>query len=193
MKERPILFSAPMVRAILSGTKTQTRRIYRPKAGYPRQDGEILPDGSGYMGWDEGPCPYGAAGDRLWVRETWASDDGRAAWYRADGETHNAGLPWRPSIHMPRWASRLTLEVTGIRVERLQDISEEDAKAEGALEICDICGNPPEDEVHWACEADYVPQVSHRVGFQDLWESINSPGSWGLNPWVWVVGFRRLP
>ena len=139
MKEHPMLFSGAMVRAILEGRKTQTRRVIQSRSrAHPEfvlveQDGGWLPylsdDGeSNNCDGMEYPmdCHYGQPGDRIWVRETWSSDDGRTAHYRADGETHNAGLPWKPSIHMPRWACRLTLEVIGVRVERLNSISRED-------------------------------------------------------------------
>ncbi len=250
MKERPILFSAPMVRALLAGTKTQTRRIVKPQphgstggviVGQPAVGGSVAhwydKDGRGVMSNEAMVhCPYGAVGDRLWVREAWQevhplqvaagrySREGRAGIpgpppvdyrviYRADGEypaihhdhpdgTHVAEHPyralcigsecrlalshhaegrrpgyWTPSIHMPRWASRLTLEITSVRVERLQDISEADAIAEG------VRGNA---SGPYGCEGlieDYA----------DLWESINGPGSWDANPWVWVVEFKRTP
>lgn len=177
MKERPILFSAPMVRALLTGTKTQTRRIAIPKRSIEPMTDE---------------CPYGQPGDRLWVREAWRVEGkhtdsyspscieiNRAHFGRIDYE---ASITWnksmygklRPSIHMPRWASRITLEVTGVRVERLQDISEADARAEGISRA---------DCPDWHATTDY----------RALWESINGPGSWDANPWVWVVEFRRVP
>ena len=167
MTERPILFNGPMVRAILDGRKTMTRRIV--KAG-TRDD------------WNA--CPYGVIGDRLWVRETWRCFGGReyeyqqhqpSIIYRADdGPTHNEG-GWRPSIFMPRWASRITLEITGVRVERLQDISEADAEAEG-------------------CTGDHRADRDSDAAqeFRSLWNQINGKrASWDSNPWVWVVEFRR--
>jgi hypothetical protein len=185
MKERPILFSGPMVRAILEGRKTQTRRVVNididPKVGR-----FLEADPSGFWGFandDHFPiqcihCPYGIKGDRLWVRETWtpvstyepSAETG--ALYKADfiGSEDFVDWRWKPSIHMPRWASRITLEITGLRVERLQEISEADAIAEG---------------------------IQHRtmnnpiVEFQWLWESISGPGSWAMNPWVWVLEFER--
>lgn len=174
MTERPILFSAPMVRAILDGTKTQTRRVVKNKP---------------YTG-EPAKCPYGAAGDFLWIREKWQrlrDAAGRqiveycAGPFLLDVETHKR---WHPSIHMPRWASRITLEVTGVRVERLQDISESDAIAEG------IERNVFNDE--WSGYGQFhgaalTPKGSYRA----LWESINGPGSWDANPWVWVVEFTR--
>lgn len=216
MKERPILFSAPMVRALLAGTKAQTRRIckaaklhdsgedYRDDDGWPLFDASI--DGAGDI---RIRSPYGVPGDRLWVRETWIPDPpiddtwASTVWngcgrridevperFRhpafcayAAGWLHGP-IVWRPSIHMPRWASRITLEVTGVRVERLQDISEADAIAEG---IVRWTGG------RWKCAApDGMAHPTAREAFRCLWESINGPGSWDANPWVWVVEFRRV-
>lgn len=219
MRERPIIFSAPMVRAILDGRKTVTRRVVKPQPsselladfaeiramrGSNRTDAQMLSDCLS--------CPYGAPGDQLWLREAWQffgwSEDGEpciryaadnaVAWPQVPAERDAqrlidiwAGLSapenvaidglardrrWRPSIHMPRWASRITLEVTGVRVERLQDISEADAVAEG----CASKG---------AEESPAIDQA--RTDFQELWTSINGPDSWEANPWVWVVEFRR--
>ncbi|WP_422096847.1 hypothetical protein [Variovorax sp.] len=192
MKERPILFSAPMVRALLDGTKTQTRRVVKPQPdsispdGIPARFFHQRAIGSGYP--VQIRSPYGQLGDRLWVRETWQAvrGDDRArhictsprpdvGWieYAATPREDEPAYKWRPSIHMPRWASRIDLEVTGVRIERLQDISEADARAEGY----DI-GPPPciDDPVRW---------------YRYLWEQLNGAGSWDANPWVWVVMFRR--
>lgn len=194
MKERPILFAGPMVRAILARTKTQTRRLMRPQPSRVI----TLPVVGRYF---QKPCPYGVPGDRLWVRETHLLDppiDG--TWpsvgdtfasvddipdryrtpehviYRASCEwsgEQQARWRWRPSIQMPRWASRLTLEVTDVRVQRLQDISEDDADAEG---------------VH-PCEG----ALTARLALAMLWDSINQKRApWASNPWVWAVTFRRL-
>jgi hypothetical protein len=139
-------------------------------------------------------CPYGQVGDRLWVRETWSGREGHELhgctgtyFYFADGENQfgkqigftymQRERKWRPSIHMPRWASRITLEITSVRVERLRDISESDAKSEGAEPS--IVGE----------DLDYL---KFRAGFQTLWESISGPESWDSNPWVWVVEFKRV-
>lgn len=191
MKERPILFSGAMVRAILDGRKTQTRRVAKEFAG--RDDLDLIlrrfPHQNG--------CPYGQAGDRLWVREAFSgpwcmeAQGGMAAtppskwgatsriWYWADGSpTHGDWTRPRPSIHMPRWASRITLEITGVRVERLQDISEADAVAEG-------CGQDG------SVDGVYVAN-NPRGAFFHLWRQINGPGSWDANPYVWVVSFRRI-
>ena len=196
MKERPILFNAPMVRAILDGRKTVTRRVVKPQPAGEIRRGE--PDfnhwidtkywerqnqkenrGIGTRGF---ACPYGQpGGDRLYVRETFGHFErnenfapGCEVFYRADGESL-AVEPWRPSIHMPRWASRITLEVTGVRVEKLQEISRGDAMAEGCPFPNMAKGDDPR---HW---------------YTALWEQINGHGSWEANPWVWVIEFRRLP
>lgn len=234
IKERPILFSAPMVRAILAGTKTQTRRVVKPQPApnhphdggtkwlFEADRGVHVPHGSiGHLAVSEKMgirCPYGQPGDRLWVREAWGyfdpdcsgfeeeiEDRGKGPGLHCAPEMMQEGHPlrdfwrrrvayaatweepkfgngpdkpsrWRPSIHMPRWASRITLEVTGVRVERLQDISEKDAWAEG-------------------CEGYDDDVTGGRSGyseFHDLWESINGSGSWDANPWVWVVAFERI-
>ena len=195
MKERPILFRAPMVQAILDGKKTQTRRIVKAR------DLEWMDVHQGLREPDNAErCPYGQPGDRLWVRETFARIDGQTRpWIETDyqatythgdrlGDTLGIKKRWTPSIHMPRHASRITLEVTGVRVERLQDISEADAMADGTTPIPDPC-----DHVRLAC-ADIGcsgPQP-YRAGFRALWQGINGPGSWEENPWVWVVQFNRV-
>ena len=216
MKERPILFSAPMVRAILSGTKSQTRRALRvqPPVGTEWMNTYHHPKDAERPYWWAGaggdlldfsaPCPYGQPGDRLWVREAWMPDPpcdgtwGYTEWagsrigqiaavperfqhpafcnYRASWLHGTGGLRWTPGIHMPRWASRITLEVTSVRVERLQDISEKDAWAEGCEGYDD----------------DVTGGKSGYSEFHDLWEQINGPESWAANPWVWCVSFRRL-
>lgn len=184
MKERPILFSAPMVRALLDGTKTQTRRIASKPVRHPDL-GNLYAPGALVLEREpqhviERACPYGQPGDRLWVRETWAPMTIGYA-YGAD-PVWNASPDgkWRPSIHMPRAACRIKLEITGLRIERLQDISEADAKAEGVTwqEWCqnDDGTNEPYEE---AADA-----------FKRLWEQINGGGSWDANPWVWVVEFK---
>lgn len=199
MRERPILFSGPMVRAILAGHKTQMRRVVKPwEPSYPTSvpkalpaDFSMLPDGTSFRA----TCPYGQPGDRLWVRETWSSDFARhypydRVWYAADDDRRHdivvrngvrgiyspesqqfVPFRWHPSIHMPRSACRLVLEITSVRVERLNDISQEDAELEGVQ-----CNMSP---------------LSFREHFQRLWEHINGAGSWEANPWVWAVEFRR--
>lgn len=219
MKERPILFSAPMVRAILDGTKTQTRRVAKGVAAVHSVTGEPLAklDSAG----PRVSCPYGQPGDRLWVRETWrigswSEDSGSIAIdYQADGNNRREWLEvpdgddflrywqqsrddaikalgdqdrykwepgqspcrWRPSIHMPRFASRITLEITGVRVERLKDISEADAIAEGVQGL------------ETTIQGQEI--TGHIAKYALLWESINGPGSWDANHWVWVVEFKR--
>lgn len=234
MKERPILFSAPMVRALLDGSKTQTRRV----AGLEVINAE--PDRYEFRGITSGPgvthfafhdresgaqvlvlCRYGKPGDRLWVRETfycddysypnrvsvschWREVDGQripipieeqradmleAMFYRADGdpefECPEGPIQWRPSIHMPRWVSRINLEITGMRVERLQDISDADCIGEGIEKTS---------QGFWSLygQADVDGTYSPRTSFRALWMSINGLGSWPTNPWLWVVQFKRI-
>jgi len=212
MKERPMLFADEMVRAILSGQKTQTRRLYKtvkhPDFGCEMAACELAMEDPDVI---NRACPFGRIGDQIWVRETWGNvsnafdDDGFAVdWipnrpakeihempfgggyylghviYRADGEFEwscdddGGGEPrsaWHPSIHMPRAASRIQLEITGIRVERLQDISNEDAVAEGIGAPLDI-------------------RYAAIDGFKPLWNSTG--GNWDANPWVWVIEFKRI-
>lgn len=209
MKERPIIFSAPMVRTILGGQKTQTRRPVKPVGAHEifafigRDDRP-----TGEFGWCSSPryvtkhihCPYGQPGDRLWVRETWQawtefnnvradaiSAEGRLRLnYPADGNTWNARI--RRSIHMPRWASRITLEITNVRVERLQNISDEDAIADGIEQVDALNGTPL-----WRLYGkEPWNTVSPIQSYQSLWQSIYGAASWS-DPWVWVIEFRRLP
>lgn len=210
MKERPILFSAPMVRVILDGSKTQTRRVCKPAnenaLSYVVGPFEERPDlKEGLFGDEDGDltfqCPYGQPGDRLWVRETFALDDnGHNEWpvYRADG----AALPvlphtrnparWVPSIHMPRWASRILLEIVSVRVERLNDIGDADATAEGIKGRKVRSGRTPAPVTVYGLgtDDDWCATATH--AFQVLWEDINGAGSWDANPWVWVVEFKRI-
>lgn len=195
-KERPILFSGPMVRALLAGTKTQTRRVVKPQPtefvggpGVKLADGSPAPlvplDDTVEPYGSEIRCPYGLPGDRLWVRESWSPTNqlSHGVLYRADFTSPEVGR-WKPSIHMPRWASRILLDVTGVRVERLQDISEADARAEGAKECDPVSGR----EVLLAGPSQRGSFVLH---YRDIWEQINGAGSWDANPWVWVVEFAR--
>lgn len=197
MKERPILFSGPLVRAILAGTKTVTRRPIARPAWFPAcgdavfnriQDG--YEDGCPrhvFIVNDEPVglvCPYGAPWDRLWCRETWAPSDQRHSHvpilYRADGDDQPClDDRWRPSIHMPRWASRLTLDVVSVRAERLHDITEEDARAEG------VDGHPDPYVDSFGLDTPY------RASFAQAWERIYGTGAWTSSPWVWRVEFRR--
>lgn len=246
VKERPILFSAPMVRAILAGRKTQTRRVMKEQP--PKCEGrwsfiasstEAGESGRFRYSWADANgsaftsrgresgvsfrCPYGSVGDRLWVRESWnclkagtsqpippsprpnvcsiafaATEHLR----RQDDPSCELVTRWRPSIHMPRWASRITLEITGVRVERLQSISKGDARSEGMEKIgfsetaieepggtpmVDVgCWKNYEDDSHPFCGL--MPERS----FQSLWNVINGHESWKSNPWVWVVEFKRI-
>lgn len=216
MKERPILFSGAMVRALLDGSKTQTRRVCKPMNSWVVKDCREVRQIGGvphhFMIGAELPIerllsPYGQPGDRLYVRETHDVNrlgvetfpDGSERFYagiayRADDGRHEADINehlyqtldqkesrgWTPSIHMPRWASRITLEVTGVRVERLNDCSQEDAEAEGIRFLRDV---PDADET-----------LTPRQLFMCLWDSINEDRGlgWDVNPWVWVVEFKRI-
>ena len=211
VRERPILFSAPMVRAILAGTKTQTRRVVKGSERWPTDAVRaVFLDRAGTalaVRADRGTygpeirCPYGKPGDRLWVRETFGNlsgDDRAPEWsYRAD--THDADLPpaWTPSIHMPRRASRIDLEITRVRVERLQAMEgqapypgESDALAEGVNRIHHGRG----EHFFSAFRSEPHPRnwCDPSDAFSELWESINGAGSWAANSWVWVVEFKRL-
>lgn len=205
MKERPILFSAPMVRAILAGQKTQTRRAVKPQPDVVAGESlaaRFTPDDQrlGRLG-EVINCPYGQPGDRLWVRETWQHSNWPygpytpdcTVFFRADywddphgmdGEKSPEGKyrRWNPPIHMPHKASRLQLEVTGIRIERLHCISEADAIAEGI--------DTKDDAAILGPQAEKI--VGPRAGYAVLWEVINGAGSWNDNPWVWVVEFKRV-
>lgn len=208
MKSTPITFNGEEVRAILAGKKTQTRRIVKQQ---PVCGDYIVKDAVGFSvgqmrdsenAWREIECPYGKAGNKLWVRETWAEIGDQLGWdapngkqpdgygaiaYRADGEVRQHGVmlkepeswqwdkptKWKPSIHMPRWASRITLEITGIRAERVQDISETDCEIELGVEPYSL-GN------------DAYPK------FKELWQKINGKDSWNANPWVWAISFKKI-
>lgn len=195
MTERPILFTGPMVRALLDGSKTQTRRVVKMP---PSWDCFVCADwGDGWWPYrsDDGEspnydnneipmrCPYGQPGDRLWVRETWAPhpdfpETVRRGVYRADPECKYDVERWRPSIHMPRWASRILLEIVSVRVERLQDIGVDEIEAEGVV-------TSDADIMQHGCRA-------RVLDWQRLWESINGAGSWDANPWVWAVEFKQV-
>jgi hypothetical protein len=202
-KERPIIFSANMIRAIIDGRKTQTRRVVNGVAlDWVRQeifslDFVALPENR--------LCQYGFAGDRLWVRETWRTDvafdrtkpsdipHGYRIIYDADDDKNHLGGKVRPSIFMPRWASRISLEIEDIRIEQLQDISEEAAKAEG------VEGFYVEDGWYWRDylltdqEESVSPMLpSAKASFRSLWESIHGKGAGDTNPWAWVTEFKRV-
>jgi hypothetical protein len=215
-KERPILFSGPMVRAILDGRKTQTRRVIKHKESrWECSDdgltGKVWPFWPCYVFGEpepvEMPCPYGKPGDRLWVREAWAvvphvtdngpkhraKGDGTGVTWRADWNANPSGFKWKPSIHMPRWASRITLEITGVRVERLQEISEADAIAEG-IESRRVSWLPNgcEYRYHGWLHKHHQWSSSPINSYRSLWEEIHGPESWAANPWVWVVEFQKV-
>lgn len=245
MKERGILFSAPMVRALLDGSKTQTRRVLKPQPdehhwqllpGYELKRSKIVtindrcavkfshsipqnPHWDTALDWLL--CPYGQPGDRLWVRETWMPDAPRNGEW-PDVAFYGCGMSpldlipecyrhpwhclhratyegcelrgWKPSIHMPRWASRITLEITGVRVERLQDISETDCVAEGIR----ISGKERRSDACYGIYECRMPDGKTHFNdsahdlYRTLWKQINGPDSWDANPWVWVVEFKRI-
>lgn len=205
MKERPILFSGPMVRAILSGQKTVTRRVMKPQPqkapvdvvdGVPSWDSPTNYAGEVQMNTQHGkPCPYGKPGDRLWVREAWAQINVAQApgetWvvYRECDNRTDYGGPWKPSIHMRRRDSRILLEVTDVRVERVQDITEDQAEAEGVEGCIPSCPGPYDEHGNPECDCMNLTYVQ---SFQALWESINGRKSWDANPWVGVVEFKRI-
>ncbi len=198
MNEHPILFTGEMVKAILDGRKTVTRRVIKPQPVFIEESfrwrwgktGAVTASREWWNYMDSlDHCPYGQPGDLLWVRETWAAHptlnrvqpkylDCAEIYYRAtcDNDSHYS---WRPSIHMPRWASRITLEVTGVKGERLRGISEDDARAEGVTPS--------------GVGAD-LAHLKYRAGFQTLWDTINAKRghSWESNPWVWVVEFKQV-
>jgi hypothetical protein len=226
VKERGILFSAPMVRALLAGTKTQTRRAIKLREFQPSKTrGYDFTFRDRRALWQDftrarllESCPYGVVGDRLWVRETWClahpectqdfdaaegrprgperyrgTDESWFAYYAAtdpdvvSSEDHSRS-PWKPSIHMPRWASRILLEITGVRAQRLHDIDEDDARAEGAPKQFVI------DAASFVAGklVDFEKISTHRHGFAALWREINGDDSWKSNPWVWAITFKRV-
>lgn len=228
MRERPILFIGDMVRAILEGRKTVTRRTV--KSDWIQSERAPLETSAGvFHFWCSGEfaCPYGLPGDRLWVRETWCDVNLYGApglAYRADGDIRDlmaepcfldadgafdysadrvkaygfavwcddllsgAEGRWRPSIHMPRWASRILLEITAVRVERLQDITEEQAIAEGIDLDALADAQDRYDMVLAGSGAD--GRATPITAFRDLWNSTG--GDWDANPWVWVIEFKRV-
>lgn len=176
MKERPIIFSGPMVRAIIEGRKTQTRRVV-----IGTKD-------------DWNSCPYGQLGDGLWVRETFLlRARGKVVVYRADmSEPEASGFGamyggWKPAIFMPRKLSRIALEVTDVRAQRLQDISEDDAKAEGLRHHHSWGGAES-----WRA-GDDISDFNPQRCFMKMWDSINARRApWASNPWVWAISFKRI-
>ena len=220
MTERPILFSGPMVRAILEGRKTQTRRVVNPQPELIPAD---VPKAPGDNGWwwpakavrsmvqtrDMAAfCPYGIPGDRLWVRETWSLMRivNRNTGIERNQVVYRASLPdgydmfgiighkWRPSIHLKRSDSRILLEITAVRCERLQDISEADAMAEGVTTIWPDGPRQDKGPNHYTIEVGYVSYNAPTAAgvYSMLWDQINGDGSWAANPWVWVIEFKRV-
>lgn len=234
VKQRPILFSTPMVQAIMEGTKTVTRRTLKiqpepPRAIYNEDEaipilqenggdlllrfnwkterhGQVYQDGSFFDGRFK--CPYGNVGDVLWIRETWTKNPffGEIPkmpkyLYKATDTPMEEGLKWKPSIHMPFDACRLYLQITNIKVERLQDITEEQAVAEGLACLSkdggitykyglpDADGLPGNDDSGWHWSEWEVNPIE---AFKKLWEKINGAGSWNANPWVWAISFKRI-
>lgn len=212
VKERPILFSGAMIQAILEGRKTQTRRIIKLPSWstqnwddfevYENNSVETICASTGCSA--DILCPYGKKGDWFWVRETWLQSPADGSyWYKADN--HEEGLAkvynyrWKPSIHMPRSASRITLEITGIRVEEVQNISEEDAIAEGAKRFDNLPSiHPYGQDPRWSMEeappsTDYCLN-SARLAFANYWNKLNADRGypWESNPWVWVIEFQKV-
>lgn len=214
MRERPILFSTSMVQAILAGRKTMTRRLTGLDGFNEEPDrweyvrcfdghAKFSEKGNHIMEWYV-KCHYGKPGDVLWVRETWAPWGDSSCAYLADGFVQRYGA-WerdttklhqverierrKPSIHMPKAAARILLQITDIRVERLQDITHKDAIAEGASDTLSFS------EINLLKDLDWIipsPFMSHQFGFVSLWCKINGTDNWEANPWVWVVSFKVL-
>ena len=242
MKERGMIFNGEMVRAILDGRKTQTRRVMKVQPESNQLGLLLITDSTkhsdiGKYHWAESnatgnhvrsklfSCPFGAVGDRIWVRETWSSDFANyypndRVWYAADNNRQldievvdgvrgiyspesdvHVPFRWQPSIHMPRWASRILLEITDVRVERLNAISEEDAQSEGVhTEVWDqtvVARNYAAiDEFFqfWSEDMPHYVEMNqlYRSSFRSLWESIYGAENWQANPWVWVIEFKRV-
>lgn len=214
MKERGMIFNGEMVRAILDGRKSQTRRIVKSDCMDigEKDDGTLWPWREHDNGGDYWyPCPFGEVGDRIWVRETWQAihdsvdefghveertyspsipKEKDRYWHTVyaehfgDENREDRGFPWRPAIHMPRWASRILLEITSVRVERLNDISQKDAQAEGM----ELTGWRPTYSDPDSGGEVWTPYDN----FAELWQSLYGVGSWLSNPWVWVIEFRRI-
>ncbi|EPY7180480.1 morphogenetic protein [Klebsiella pneumoniae] len=228
MKERGMIFNGEMVRALLDGRKTQTRRIMKVQPESNQLGLLLITDSTkhsdiGKYHWAESnatgnhvrsklfSCPFGAVGDRIWVRETWSSDFANyypndRVWYAADNNRRldievvdgvrgiyspesdvHVPFRWQPSIHMPRWASRILLEITDVRVERLNAISEKDATAEGVPPAGSLLPDYP--GTFLTPKGDFA---TAKVAFQRLWESIYGEEGWKANPWVWVISFERI-
>lgn len=197
MKQTPILFSTPMVKAILDGTKTQTRRtkgledlIPDEDSGYTYMKGHSIQlDIHHWKDFAPSYCPYGNVGDILWVRESISKDTFNS--YPIYKESYQGGIPsikWTPSIHMKKMYARIWLEIVSVRVERVQDISEADAKAEGVLLLqIDSSGEVWKDYL-----GNVIGHKTAKESFRSLWQSINGAESWEANPWVWAIEFKRV-
>lgn len=224
MKERGMIFNGVMVRAILDGRKTQTRRPVNPQPTLTKGSGfswkgNLYGSGSDdretNINFAHVACPFGKPGDHIWVRETWQAihdsvdefghveertyapsipKEKDRYWHTVyaehfgDENREDRGFPWRPSIHMPRWASRITLEITGVRVERLHSINERDAVREGLFQL------PASGRYCLQPGMQYFGEASHcaKEVYSWLWESIYGEHSWQANPWVWVIEFKRI-
>lgn len=206
MKETGLMFKAPLVRAILEGQKTQTRRVLKPQPApnHPHDGGTKwvlerglhVPVGSvGHLSVREKMglrCPMGQPGDLIYVRETFNHfernenfKEGCECFYRADGDCVDL-QPWRPAIHMPKHAARIWLEITSVRVERLQQITDTDCWAEGGITEA----RPDQFSVHSVIATDGKAYLSPRGAFSSLWESTG--GNWAADPWVWVIDFKTI-
>ena len=223
MKERPIVFSGEMVQAILEGRKTQTRRVIKPQPpldewGISKWETSSFEVGIPYLANSlrTYTCPYGQPGDKLWIRETWAHDDPDCdnvycenvdhIWYKASevkivADSFSGKAHWRSSIFMPRWASRITLEIVSVRVEKVRDISEADAIAEGMIYHDNGLNQYNQQKSSWVWKHEGIEDSSNncldsaRFAFGNLWDSINAERgySWENKPWVWVIEFKKYP
>jgi len=206
MADHPILFSGPMVRPILDGTKTQTRRVVRTRLENNTRVGPCAHQAHIASPEALDHCPYGVPGDRLWVREKWALIPkerpagyfvpgsryfNRHAWYWADNDKPTWGGNWKPSIHMPKKFCRLWLEVTDVRVQRVQEISEEDAITEG-VRVTEA--HRMNAQLFAECRPDLPPIAPAQQAFCELWDSINAKRGYprDSNPWVWAISFKRI-
>ena len=219
MKARPIIMSAHQVRGILDGRVTQTRRVVKPQPAFGCRYA-INGAGARALHLSDVPgrefvpptarsldhhltCPFGTVGDTLWVRETWCPRSNgllrmetiQRPFYRASADAKPTFWPWRPSIHMPRWASRITLEILDVRVERIQEITDNDAKAEGArwFEDIPVGGIGTGSQARWSCGD--PPSTDHCLGtaryaFANAYNALNGPDAWTNNLWVWALAFK---
>lgn len=202
IKEHGVLFKGAMVRAILRGDKTQTRRVVKhalpwaerfepaPFKGYGREREWIQMTKDETRQAGAGKCRYGIPGDRLWVKETFSQPGGTYHFQADEDVDHRKVFVWRPSVLMPRYASRITLDVVAVRVERLQDISETDAIAEGI----ESAPGTYSGQRFWKNYGmgNFLGYLTARDSYRTLWEKIHGPGSWAANPFVWVITFKKI-